>query len=132
LGQVDRWLKRVFPWEVTPALMGIPKQSHGARDANGAELAGGQTPGERISIGLQQIPRLARAWCLLSTIEYVQMPMLSIPMQQKSAASKPRALRFHHGQHGLCCHEGIHRTASFHQHRVGRNRGEWMGCDHHG
>jgi hypothetical protein len=75
---------------------------------------------------------LARAWGLFATIEHIQLTLLSFPMQQKPTASQARALWFHHGQNALRCHEGIHRTASFHQHRVGRNRGEWMGCDHHG
>ena len=111
--------------------MGIPKQGHGAWDANGSELAGGLTPGKRMPVRFQEIVWLARAWGLFSTIEHIQLPLLSIPMQQKPAASKARALRFHNGQDGLRCHEGIHRIASLHQHRVGRSRCEWMGCHHH-
>ena len=82
-------------------------------------------------VGFQEIVWLARAWGLFSTIEHIQLPSLSIPMQQKPAASKARALRFHNGQDGLRCHEGIHRIASLHQHRVGCSRGEGMSGHNH-
>ena len=112
--------------------MGIPKQSHGAWDPNGAKLAGGLTPGERLSVGFQYIVWLARAWGLFATIEHIQLTLLSFPMQQKPTASKARALWFHHDQHALRCHKGIHRITSLHQHSVGRRRCEWMGSHHNG
>jgi hypothetical protein len=130
-GHVDGRLKRGCPWKATPALMGIPKQSHGAWNADGAKLAGSLTPGQRTTVRGQEIVGLARAWGLFSTIEHIQLPLLSIPMQQKPATSKARALRFHHGQHGLRCNEGIHCIASLHQHRVGCSRGEGMSGHNH-
>ena len=113
-------------------LMGLPKQGHGARDADGVGLSGGLPPGQRITGGGEQVVGAAAIRGHLTAIEHRKPLMLGIPVQQKTATSQARALGFNHRQHRLRRDQGIDGAAAVLQNSQGFCTGQGIGGDHHG
>ena len=111
--------------------MDVPEQSHGARHTDGLRAAGGLAPGQRFAGGLQQIVRTAAQGGDLTAIEHLQLLLPGIPVHQKTTTGQAGTLRFHHGQHRLGAHQGIHcRTAGLEYGRSGPAGSGIGGNDH--
>ena len=108
-GQVDGGLQGGGPGQAAVLLMRLPEQGHGARNADGIEPAGGLTPGQRLTGGLEQIVRTAALRCGFAAIERFELLLAGIPVEQEATTTEAGTLGFHHGQHRLGGDQGIHR-----------------------
>ena len=87
--------------------MGLPQECNGAWNADRRESAGRITPGQRLTLGGQQIIQLAALGSCLTSVQHLQRSMCRIPVQQETPTTKARALGFNHRQHCLGCDQGI-------------------------
>ena len=130
-GQPDRRLKGSGPGQTTVLLMGVPEQSHRARDADGIGPGCGVSPGQWLAGWAEQIVGSAALGGYLTSIQHFQASVPGLPVEQEAATAEAGALGFDHRQHRLGRDQGIDGAATLVQNIQRRFTGQGIGGDHH-